>query len=114
MVLNEKEALREVTDDYQTRHATKMPETCNFPTTGVLFCSRQRQGKEPCHILIVQPCSGMHYPPLSCEGAFSQKGPNCMVGLVTQSFPFPVKHTLVPSLSSGLQITKAERAAFRY
>lgn len=34
-VLDEKEVLREVTDDYQTRHATQTPETCNFPTMGV-------------------------------------------------------------------------------
>lgn len=115
MVLNEKEALREVTDDHQTRHATKMPDTCNFTTTGVLFsCPRQRLGKEPSHISVVQPCSGVHYPPQSCEGAFSKEGLSCMVGLVTRSFPFSVKHTSVPSLSYGLQITGPETAAFRY
>lgn len=114
-VLNEKEALREVTDDHQTRHATKMPDSCNFTTTGVLFsCPRQRQGKEPSHISVVQPCSGMYYPPQACEGAFSKKGLSCMVGLVTRSFSFSVKYTLVPSLSSGLQITRPERAALRY
>lgn len=45
MELNEKEALREVTDDHQIWHATKMPETCHFPTTGALFSCPTEAGE---------------------------------------------------------------------